>query len=228
MGLRFMRRLRSLGVDRRGVIHVGAHEAQELPEYLAFGFERQLWIEPQPAIYDRLIAKLPKVPGVKAARVACGDQPGQATMHVLENNDGMSNSLLEPKLHLDEYPQYARGGTFTVNVARLDDVVEEQGFKTTDFSLLAIDVQGFELHVLRGAPRTLAGVAAVVAEVYTRELYAGCAMLDEVDAFLAGFDLRRVGTRLSRHHFGDALYVRGGAITPLLRARLSLLGPFRR
>ncbi len=228
MALRFLRRVRSFGVDARGVIHVGAHEAQELRGYLRFGFERQLWIEPQPEIFARLVAKLPKDPMVRAAQVACGDSAGQATMHVLNNNDGMSNSLLEPKLHLSEYPQITRGGTFTVPVARLDDVIEQQGFETEQFSLLAVDVQGFEMQVFKGAPRTLQTIGAVVAEVYNRELYAGCALLPEIDACLEAAGLERVGLRWTKHHYGDALYVRRGSIKLWHRLRQGVLGPLRR
>jgi FkbM family methyltransferase len=228
----FMRRLprvlRRFKVRPAGVIHVGAHEGQEAPLYDQFGFGRQVWIEPQPEIFARLKAALPQRPTVRAINIACGEAPGQATMHVLENNKGLSNSLLEPTGHLEEYPKFTRGGTFTVPVARLDDALQAEGLSPGDYSTLSLDVQGYELHVLKGAPRTLAAMDAVISEVNTRELYKGCVLLPELDAHLAAAGFVRVLTNLTKHYYGDALYVRPGVLTGWQKARLKWLGPGRR
>lgn len=64
----FMRRLpavlRRFRVPNRGVVHIGAHQGQELPLYEAFGFQRQVWVEPQPGVFERLKGVLPQRPGV--------------------------------------------------------------------------------------------------------------------------------------------------------------------
>jgi len=70
-------------------------------------------------------------------------------------------------------------------VVRLEDELDEPPH------ILKMDVQGFELPVLRGTGRLLAGVAAVAAEVAFRPRYAGQALAWEVRDWLGarGFSL---------------------------------------
>ncbi|MFN0012132.1 MAG: FkbM family methyltransferase [Phycisphaerales bacterium] len=222
------RALSRFRVPPRGVIHVGAHEGQELPAYQRFGFVNQVWIEPQPDLFARLRARLPASPTIRAFHTACGEVPGEADMHVLANNDGLSNSLLEPRLHLEAHPQYPRGGTVRVKVVPLDDLLAREGLDPAAYSLLAVDVQGYELHVLRGAPRTLAAMDAVLCEVNTREMYAGCALLPQIDEHLANAGFTRVITDMSTRGYGDALYVRPAVVTTMQRIRQAVLGVPRR
>jgi hypothetical protein len=103
-----------------------------------------------------------------------------------------------------------------VDAARLDSLLERSGIDRAGFQLLNVDVQGAELHVLRGAERTLASVAAVLVEVHVLELYDGAASEREVDEFLTerGFERADVAYHeLYNKHgtfpaWAEALYVR--------------------
>lgn len=64
----------------------------------------------------------------------------------------------------------------------LDTVIEEAGLETVDF--LKLDVQGYELEVLRGAKKTLPKVEAVLLEVSLIEINKGAPLLAEVVAFM--------------------------------------------
>ncbi len=226
--------LRRFRVAPRGVIHVGAHEGQERAHYDRAGLRRQLWLEPQPEIFRRLVANLPNDPRVQAFQLACGSKPGVATMHVLEGNQGMSNSLLPPKDVLSLYQGFTEGGRFEVPVVRLDDLLRDQGLSPADYSLLALDVQGFELEVLKGASGLVEGgaagrgVEAVISEVSEVELYAGNARLSQIDEFLEARGFRRVITRLNAKRTGDAVYVLASKLSRLQRLRLEWLGMPRR
>ncbi|MBL8760069.1 MAG: FkbM family methyltransferase [Phycisphaerae bacterium] len=208
----------------RGVIHVGAHLGQEAAAYRACGIERQLWIEPQPDIFARLCAMLPSDERVTAVNVACGESAGVATMHVLSGNEGMSNSLLEPELHLRKWPEFRPGATIEVAVKRLDDVVEERKLSAAEFNLICVDTQGFELPVLRGATRQLSHADALVCEVSAVELYKGGTRVEELDVFLHERGFLRVKTRWASGCVGDALYVRRGLLPVLTRARVAVFG----
>lgn len=216
---------RRFGLSARGVIHVGAHLGQEAPIYVAAGFHRQVWCEPTPEVFQRLRANLPQSPTIHAFNVACGSENTQAPMFVLANYDGGANSLLAPKTHLEHYPQFPVDGTIPVEVCRLDDLLAREGLNVADYNLLCMDTQGFELHVLRGAPRVVEGVEAIMAEVFDDELYANCAKVWELDEALAPAGFRRVITNIGKRGFGDALYVRQDRLTPWQLRRLRWLGP---
>lgn len=80
-----------------------------------------------------------------------------------------------------------------VEMRRLDDYVAQNQLPQPD--LIKLDVQGFELEVLRGAPATIAAAKAVIAEVSFKEFYTGQCRFDEVVTYLAesGFYLRAFG-----------------------------------
>lgn len=216
--------MREFRLNIRGVVHVGAHLGQEAQVYRACGIERQLWIEPQPDIFARLRASLPDDARVRAVNVACGESPGAATMHVLSGNDGKSNSLLEPKLHLQKWPEFQPGEKIDVAVKRLDDVIDEQGLRADDFNLICIDTQGFELPVLRGAPRQIERADAMVCEVAAAELYAGGTLVHDLDAFLRERGFLRAKTKWAAGCSGDALYVRRSLLPWWRRAKVAMFG----
>ena len=83
------------------------------------------------------------------------------------------------------------------------DAMQLRGFDT-----LVMDVQGFELEVLRGATTTLQGIERIRTEVNVQEVYAGCARIEDLDEFLT--DFARVETDLHGPEgaWGDAVYVR--------------------
>jgi O-methyltransferase involved in polyketide biosynthesis len=90
-----------------------------------------------------------------------------------------------------------------VSVCRLDDV----GLPD-NYNIIYMDVQGYELEVLRGASKRLRAIDAIFTEVNRDEVFEGCAKIEEIDSFLAGHGFRRVETDWHGGQFGDALYVR--------------------
>lgn len=217
--------LERAGIPARGVIHVGAHEGQEFGLYRSMGIAWQVWVEPQPLIFARLAAGLPKDERIVCINAACGPSHGTAEMHVLEGNDGKSNSLLAPTLHLERWPEFKPGGTIRVRVAPLDELLVEARIERSQFNLLCIDVQGFELEVLKGAETTVGSVGAIVCEVSATPLYKGGCTVDQLDRWLAQRAFARVDTEWSSGISGDALYVRRDKLSSLDRIRLTVLGP---
>lgn len=221
-------------IPRRGVVHVGAHKGQERAAYKRCGFERQVWVEAHPETYKQLTENIAATPGpaadrVRAFNVACGSERGTAKMHIMAGSHGLANSLLEPAAHLELVPGVTPGGTIDVPVIPVDDLLRENGLKPRDYSMLSLDVQGFELEVLKGAKGLLeSGLEAVVAEVSDVELYRGNATVEQIDEFLGAYGLCRVVLNLKHRHWGDALYVKARLLNPLQRARLRWFGVSRR
>ena len=90
----------------------------------------------------------------------------------------------------------------SVPTSTLDAVSEGHGIGPVDF--IWIDVQGAELDVFRGAPRTLATTRFIYTEYSDRELYEGQPRLRDLARCLSDFELmvRYPGDALFRNRTG--------------------------
>lgn len=225
MELDLVELLRACRLRIDGVVHVGAHIGDEVDDYRHCGITRQVWIEPQPEVFARLQARIAGNPDARAFNVACGASAGEAEMHLLNGNDGRSNSLLVPKLHLERFPDFRPAGTIRVPVVPLDDLLAREGLDPRAYPLMVLDVQGFEMHVLRGAGAYLAsGCKAVVSEVAAAELYAGGCLVQDLDSFFGARGFLRLRTKWAAGCAGDAFYIRAELLPTLTRWRLRTVG----
>ncbi|WP_198285080.1 FkbM family methyltransferase [Solidesulfovibrio carbinoliphilus] len=200
--------LRSRGIRPRGVIHIGAHEGRELAAYRAMGASPVLFIEANPAVAARLERNVAGEPDVFVAVCAATDGAAEtATLHVTSMDQ--SSSLLPLGEHLALYPGIVETDAITVPAVSLDALLDRLGLDPAAFNLINIDIQGAELVALRGAAATLPRIEAINAEINYRELYQGCVLSHQLDAFLAGFGfVREAAVCPYDPSWGDALYVR--------------------
>lgn len=190
-----------------GVIHVGAHYGQEYHDYAALGIKSILFIEPCDKAFQVLKETFGDNPDVILFQSACGAEFSIGTMNVEQANQGMSNSLLKPAKHLEQYPSIQFTETEEVEIRPLDDIIEHVAFRTNP-NLLVMDVQGFELQVLKGACGTLNAIQYVYCEVNRDEVYEGCAKVWELDAFLGELGFIRKETSWAGGTWGDAIYIK--------------------
>jgi FkbM family methyltransferase len=216
----------------RGAVHAGAHLGQEAEIYRACGIADVLWIEANPALLDELRANVEPF-GHRVVQACLGATSGATvTLNVADDeartNRGLSSSVLPLGSHRERHPEVAYVDAVELTTRTLDSVVAENG--AAGWNLLVLDLQGYELEALRGATETLAHVDCVYSEINVDELYEGCALLPDLDAFLETRGFVRVETRLwgSQHRderdgeswfgWGDAVWMRSG-----LRSRRSWL-----
>jgi hypothetical protein len=122
----------------------------------------------------------------------------------LSDNGLLSSSVLKPKVHLQLHPSVGFPTTEEVEMMRLDSFSNE----TQNFNFINMDVQGYELEVLRGGAETLKHIDYVYCEVNRDELYEGNAFVEDLDKFLSDYNMERVETDWAGTLWGDALYVR--------------------
>ena len=191
-----------------GVCHVGAWRAKEISSYREeFGNVPVTFIEANKRLEGHIIDNISGFTNVDYKIVAAGSQAGTGSISLDKSygRKGQSSSLLKPKGHLKRYPRIKFDSPVPVQIRRLDEIMEGK-----PFNFLNIDVQGYELEVLRGAVKCLENVYYIIVEVNRGELYEGCPMVEEIDDFLSGFGFSRVETewRHNREKWGDALYIR--------------------
>jgi FkbM family methyltransferase len=197
------------GVTPKNVLHVGAHLGEEAAAYQAAGVERVLWVEANPDLMGTLADHLSGYPGQRAIEAAVSDTDGgAATLHLCTFT--MASSLLEPKEHLTTYPGMPYPRSLEVTTTTIDTLLREHGYGLGGFDMLNIDIEGAELLAFRGAEETLPFLRWIYLEVNTREMYEGCAMSDDVDAYLGERGFVRVvdADEGWDHGFKDALYQR--------------------
>jgi len=189
-----------------GVIHVGGFLGEELDSYRSIGLNNTIIFEPQPKLFELIQKKI--IPNEKAYNVALGSKRENKTMYIshreggFSNGSGASSSLLKPKKHLQEHPEVTFPEEINVEVKTLDD------YKIQGFNFLNIDVQGYELEVLKGGKELLNKIDGMILEVNRDEVYEGCPMIEDIDNFLSDYGIKRVFEFWQSQSWGDALYIR--------------------
>ena len=192
------------GVHPHGILHVGAHEAEELESYHSYGWGPVIWVEMLPEKFERLKQRFEGDPNNTVIHAACSDSDGDNLPLFRANNDGASSSLLSPQLHLVVHPRVSFVEEEGIRTSRLNSILP----KDASFDLINFDIQGAELRALRGLGKFLDRVKWAYLEINERPLYAGCALLPELDAFLQERRFVRIAIRMSgRPGWGEALYM---------------------
>lgn len=179
--------------DFRSVIDVGANRGQfALFATRRFPGAAVYCFEPLPEARKQLAKVLAGRPSVSLFDLALGSEAADKDLRISARDD--SSSLLAIGRQAAEFPGTHEVDRVPVRTARLDDVLAVQELWRP--SLLKIDVQGFELEVLRGAGSLLHAVDEIVVECSFVELYEGQALADEVVCFLgsSGFRLRGISS----------------------------------
>ncbi|HEX4958216.1 MAG TPA: FkbM family methyltransferase [Lacibacter sp.] len=163
--------------------------------------------EPVPAIFRLLKHNTRKFKQIHCHTIALSNQNGTQTMHVSSGASDGSSSLLKPKDHLNDHPDVFFNEAIPVVTQTLDAWAAAQGINRVD--LLWLDMQGFELEVLKASNKILPAVTAVHMEVSTRSTYEGVPLYDEVKAWMESKGFRvEVEAIPQGWDMGNVLFVR--------------------
>lgn len=205
--------LKNAQVNVRGIIHIGAHKGEELETYISMGASPILFIEANPDLADQLKKKTAGQHGIIVESCAITDgKTSTSTLHITSMDQ--SSSILPLKEHQDIYPDIVETHRIIVPAQTLDALLNSLGLDASMFNFLNIDIQGAELLALHGAKLTLPHIDAINTEVNYRELYAGCALSHELDAYLASFGFVRESTHCPYDpSWGDAFYIKKSVVS---------------
>jgi FkbM family methyltransferase len=189
-------------VKIKGLIHVGAHYGQEYEIYQKLGIANLIFFEPLSQNFE--ILKTHLTDKVQLVQKALGNENKKVKMYTESANNGMSSSILKPQKHLEQYPQIVFDQEEIVEMVRLDDFLSEK----QNYNFLTIDVQGYELEVLKGSQEMLTNISGILTEVNRDELYENCVQVEQLDDFLDLYDFQRVETNWEGGTWGDAFYLK--------------------
>jgi len=189
----------------KGAIQAGAHHGSVIEEINQNNIKDILCFEPVPSSFEILNKRCSNK--AKIYNLALGNENKKTFMHIETANEGMSNSILEPKLHLIKYPYIKFESKIEVEMVRLDDFIENNSeIKNIKYNFLCLDAQGYELEILKGARKILNKIDYVLCEVNRDQTYHQCPHVNEIDDFLLKYDFDRVVTNWEGIIWGDALY----------------------
>jgi len=171
--------MKQRGFAPRIAIDIGAFTGEwTLSFRQLFPAARVLMIEPQAARQERLEALARIHDGVELAPVLLGSREAKGVTFF--QSETASSVLRDP----------GNRGALAIEMpmTTLDAVTRGTHFQRADF--LKLDVQGYELEVLKGAGHVLASAEAVMMEVNLIAVYEGAPLADEVVAFMAARGFR--------------------------------------
>jgi FkbM family methyltransferase len=188
----------------RGVLHIGAHECEELSDYMDNGINPKdiIWIDAiQEKVSDLILNGILNVYCVALDNI-------ERTVNFNITNNGQSSSLLELGTHKDTYPYIHVVESREVKTQTLKNFIKNNNIDIEKCNFWNLDIQGKELDVLEGGREFLIYADAIYCEVNTEEVYKGCGTLDKLDEFLLSNSFIRVKLSMTDAGWGDALYIR--------------------
>jgi FkbM family methyltransferase len=188
----------------KGTLHIGGHFGQEYSTYEELGIKDVMFFEPLPYTFETLKRNVGNKAGVGLVNTALGNIIGEVEMNVESANQGQSSSILEPIIHLQQYPHIKFTDKVMVNITKLDTFIEDRD----KYNFINIDVQGYELEVFKGGSEYLNHIDYVMTEVNRDEVYKGCPRIEELDEYLGTYGFERVETTWDGGTWGDAFYIK--------------------
>ena len=164
------------------IIDCGAHDGADTIELANLKYSTVHAFEPVETLFNKLKSRPNFRKNIKYYQLALADKNGTMDFYVSEGESDASSSLLEPKLHLVDHPETVFNSKIIVRTLTLDSWANENGIEKVD--LLWLDMQGFELNMLRESKKILNTVSVIHTEVSTRETYKGVAPYAAYRSFL--------------------------------------------
>ena len=155
------------------VLDIGANIGQFAMELRESGYTgRIISFEPLSEAYSRLLINSKKDHNwIIAPRMAIGNEEGKKTINI-SGNFYSSSILKMTDIHIKGSPESAYIGSEEIYINKLDNIVCGGGIlKNKNNVFIKIDVQGYELEVLKGAVNILSKVKGIRIELSLKPLY---------------------------------------------------------
>lgn len=175
-----------------GLIHIGAHKAEEYKVYKRLDIKNVVWVEAN----EDLIPVIKKVIGNQTVINAVISDCEKQVIYYKCSLTG-SNSILEPNLNLKWRNDLYLKQKVSKNAIPLKQLQTNENF-------LYMDTQGSELDILKGSD--LSKIDYIYTEVHKVQTYKNCPHVNDIDKYLT--DYNRAETVWTRDRWGDAFYIK--------------------
>lgn len=191
------------GISVKGVLHVGAHECEELGFYNnILNTNNIIWVDGN---IDKVSEMQKKgIDNIYSAVIS--DEEKDIMFHITDNTQ--ASSILE--LNHDEgyYNNIHIIRNISCRTERLPTFLQRIGKDASQYNFWNLDIQGSEFALLKGAVELLDRCDAIYTEVNSAHVYRECGLIDDIDALLKEHGFERAITQWTGMNWGDALYIR--------------------
>jgi FkbM family methyltransferase len=188
------------------VLHVGAHEGEELDSYMKCGAKKIHWVEANTELANKLSSRTDKSIH-KVTNAVVSNEDNKEVVFKIANNT-MSSSILDLGDHSNLFPDIYYIYEEKRLTTTLNSILLKDNF-LNKINFLNIDIQGAELLALQGLSNHLDSIESIYIEINDSEVYKNCSQTNEIDEFLSKFNFERKEKYLySNHLWGDAFYIK--------------------
>lgn len=198
--------IRKYNIPIKGIIHIGAHQAEEADVYEYNGYKNVIWIEGNEELMPFLRTKLSNFPSQKVYLALVDVEEKEITFNI--TNNAQSSSIYDLKEHLEQYSEVVIKKQVVCNTIRLDSFLKQNSINKLDFNFLNLDIQGNELNAIKSLGADLKYFDYIYTEVQITELYKNSHNIYDIDTYLFNNGFKRVETDLKYKSWGDAFYIR--------------------
>jgi FkbM family methyltransferase len=171
------------------IIDAGAHIGADSVEMYRLYKNAQIHaFEPVPAIFTSLKHNVRKYKNIHTWQIALSNMTGRQELNISSGASDASSSLLKPNLHLIDHPDVLFSEVILVEATTLDDWAKKNNIDKVDF--LWLDMQGFELNVLKTSKIIFPTVKVVHMEINTKATYLKAPLYSEVKLWMEGKGFR--------------------------------------
>jgi FkbM family methyltransferase len=187
--LKYGREYNSAVKESKGILHIGAHLAEEAELY-HFHNKTVVWVEANPELYNKLNEIVKRYKKQMAINALISDKKDKYYDFKISNNsEGISSSIFDFGPYHQGKKSLWKGDfkmikSIGLKSETIKSIYEKYGLKEKNLYLLVLDIQGSELLALKGAEEILDDYNYVWTEVSTVEIYKGGVLWPKLKKFI--------------------------------------------
>lgn len=200
-------------INISGILHIGAHNCEELNDYLEFGLSISniYWIEALPKLVEKNKLINPLLNIYQALIYDEDNKEMEFNISKADNdiNNHQSSSILKFGSHKTSHPQVKLLESIKMKTSRIDSVINEYNIDMRNVNFVNLDIQGVELRALKSMESYLNNIDYIYTEVNIEEVYKDCDQMSDLTEYLARHNFSLVDARIYREYgWGDAFYIK--------------------
>ncbi len=199
--------VKTFNLKINGILHVGAHECEELSDYNKIGITNDniYWVE---ALKDKVDLIKNSNKSIKIYQAVIDEIDNKEVVFNITNNSQCC-SILDFGSVETNYPTIKIVNKRVVKTTRLDSLILQNNIPISDINFLNLDIQGVELRAIKSMEKYLCHIDYIYTEVNTEEVYKNCDLLKDIDIYLLSFGFKRTVQNICHKvGWGDVLYIK--------------------